>query len=70
MKDLEEVSEGTGSMRESDTLLEFLHIVIGQRLTILLHVVLSGQISQSVQPACPVSMEVKLHLSKMCTGLT
>ena len=62
MKDLEEVREGLGSMREGHTLLELLHTVTGQRFAILLHVVLPGQIYQSVQSACPVSMEVKLHL--------
>ena len=62
VKHLEEVLQRRGPIWEAYTRLELLQIIVGQWLPILMDIILTGQLSQSLYPAGSVSMHVKLNL--------
>lgn len=62
VKNLEEICQGRGTIWQTYTRLEFLQIIVGQWLPILVDVILTGQLSQCLYPAGTVGMEVKFNL--------
>lgn len=57
-----EICQRRGPIWEAYACLEFLQIIVGQWLPILMDIILTGQLSQGLYPAGSVSMQVKLNL--------